>query len=106
MFLLFSFDPDGPAQQSIDCHGVYDCKDKLYKGVDWWMKQNPNRILTYTEWVCNEFMSAEEWDWCYIPVGSDVKELAIGGGKVPRKSWWGKNLALVDWSPEEDIDAV
>jgi hypothetical protein len=83
--------------------GVYSSYSELRKGTEYWMEKFTDQSLAYQEWEldCQDQIS---WDWCYIAPNSSVKKLMSGGGMVPNKSWWGKNIVGVDWEEVAELD--
>jgi hypothetical protein len=85
------------------CRGVYSSLDQLKWGVELWMKERPLELLSYLEFRLDYAPEPYGWDWCYIPVHSQVKTLAKGGGNVPLKSYWGRNLVNVAWMGIDEV---
>lgn len=84
------------------CKGVFLSEENLKNGVNYWMKKYPNECLFFEGWEVNNPKEPDSWDWAYIPVDSNVHELASGGGSVPLRKYWGQNLIGIAW---ESIDA-
>jgi hypothetical protein len=80
------------------CKGVYLSEKDLKEGVDYWMKLNPKETLSYQEWQANYPYEPNSWDWAYINPDSVPHTLASGGGSVPQRMYWGKNLIGVIWN--------
>lgn len=84
--------------------GVYDSVTAMKAGVDYWMKAEPEYSLSHELWEMNDPNGAVEWEWCYIPLSANLAKLKEGGGNVPNKSYWGKNIVDTKWeSNEHDI---
>jgi hypothetical protein len=79
--------------------GVYSSLDNLRKGVDHWREFDPKICLAYLEWELNYAAEPNCWGWAYIPVNSRMATLKSGGGSVPQRVFWGKNLIGVEWVP-------
>lgn len=81
--------------------GVYS-KDNLHLGVRYWMGIYPEETLAYEEWAVGYPQEPLGWEWCYISPNSNRDNLAAGGGLVPKKEYWGKNLVGVTWEADEE----
>jgi len=84
--------------------GIYSSKKELHNAVEYWMKEFPEQSLAHEEWEIDYKYEPFGWDWCYIAPNSSVKKLMAGGGMVPNKSWWGKNIVGVDWEEVAESD--
>jgi hypothetical protein len=100
MYILFSLNRRS-LLDLVCCCGCFDSKEQLTEAVDYWMKEYPERTLTYEEWIKNDFSGAVSWDWCYIPFGSSVEDLESGGGEVPDLKFFGDNLLKIEWAQNE-----
>lgn len=81
------------------CMGVYTSMRALKKGVDYWIKEEPNTTLTYTEWKANFGIEPECWEWVYIPKKETLNKLRSGGSDyIPERKYWGKNLVGIKWN--------
>jgi hypothetical protein len=69
--------------------------------LDYWMKQFPNQSLPMRNgsWCKYEPIG---WEWNIAP-NSSINKLASGGGMVPDKSWWGKNIVGVEWKRSQSF---
>lgn len=85
--------------QEDECRGVYTSEKALKAGVKYWMEVNPKETLAYQEWEANYPAEPNSWDWAYIAPDSIPYNLARGGGSVPQRIYWGKNLIGVIWNP-------
>lgn len=68
---------------------VLNSLKELSTAVDVYIKYFPNSIFVH------HVIDGEEtifWDWCCIPFNADNTVLSAGGGSVPKKLYWGKNL--------------
>ena len=75
-----------------ECKGIYTSEQSLKDGVEYWMLIAPNETLSWQEWDANYAPEPNSWDWAYIEPGALPYNLAQGGGSVPVRSYWGKNL--------------
>jgi len=92
--------------QDGGCLGVYTDEQHLSDGVDYWMKERHyiDKTLAYQNWQEDYIYEAFGWEWCYIAPNASVKDLRKGGGTVPQKKWWGKNLVFADWGKDNCSD--
>ena len=72
--------------------GVYTSLSHLKNGVDYWIKQRPDKTYVFFEWKPNNPIEPHGWDFAYIHTNDDRKELEAGGGSAPPEKDWGKNL--------------
>lgn len=89
-----------------DVKGAFLSEKDLKDGVDYWMKLNPNETLSYSEWTANYPAEPNSWEWAYIAPDSIPYALASGGGSVPQRHYWGKNLIGVIWDKIPDWEAA
>lgn len=82
--------------QSNVCCGVYSSFKMLKVGVDYWRKSLPEETLSYKIWELN-CEHRFEWDWAFIPKTEKKANLTTGGGAVPAKKFWGRNLIGIEW---------
>lgn len=85
-------------RDSNECRGIYTSESELKDGVKYWILQRPNENLYYAEWTINYAPEPNSWEWAYIVEGSNPHDLASGGGSVPERHFWGKNLVGVLWT--------
>lgn len=83
--------------QTLQCNrnhirGMYTSKKKLAEGCAQGIVASPLEIFYWERWKINDFEGVMLWEWAYIPVEADVNILKYGGGWVPIKSYWGRNL--------------
>jgi hypothetical protein len=102
IYVLFATDR---TEDDRMCRGIYDSEDSLKKGVDYWIDFDAHRncplTMSYELWELNKPEEPLEWEWAFIQTDDSITQLSAGGGSVPKREFWGKNLIGTKWFENE-----
>jgi hypothetical protein len=54
------------------CRGVYPTIESLRDGVDYWIVEDSNHVLSWVEYKLGYSPEPYGWSWAYIPIGFDM----------------------------------
>ena len=88
--------------------GVFTDVNELLKAVDKKAKElnkeKTDGVLHYRICEKEKLDGVLSWDWVFIPVHAHPAFLSAGGGPVPKRNFWGKNLLKEQWYTLDDED--
>lgn len=86
--------------------GVFLNASEVEKGIEHWMRENPNEALYFEKWLADTFEEANGMGWSYIPRNANIDYLRLLCDSVPVRSAWGKNLGLQTGCQIEEYGVV